>query len=270
MSEIVTLALALAVAGAFTGILAGLFGVGGGAIIVPVLYEVFRFNEVPEELRMPLAVGTSLAIIIPTSIRSARAHAKKGGVDMMVLRTWALPVMVGVSLGAFIAHYAPPEVFQFAFIIVASLMSTKLLFGRQSWRLGDDLPGRPVLATVGAVIGTLSSLMGIGGGAISTVFLTLYGRPIHNAVATSAGVGVLISIPGTIGYILAGWGKAGLPPDALGFVSLLGFALIVPTTLLTAPLGVNLAHRLSRRTLEVMFGSFLVIVCVRFVIAALG
>nr|WP_255720771.1 sulfite exporter TauE/SafE family protein [Acuticoccus kalidii] len=262
------MALALAAAGAVTGVLAGLFGIGGGAIIVPVLYEVFVFNDVPEDVRMPLAVGTSLAIIVPTSIRSALGHAKKGAVDKPVLRIWAVPMMVGVAAGSFVAHFAPPFVFQAAFIIVASIVSTKMLFGRSDWRLGETLPSRPTLGVFGGVIGVLSSLMGIGGGAMSTLVLTLYGKPIHQAVATSAGVGLLISVPGTIGYILAGWGKAGLPPDSIGFVSLLGFALIVPTTLITAPIGVHLAHRLSRRTLEIMFGCFLVIVCLRFIYSA--
>lgn len=250
--------------------LAGLFGVGGGAVIVPVLFEVFGLLGVPAEVRMPLCVGTSLAIIVPTSIRSARAHHAKGAVDMAILRAWAAPLVLGVLAGAWIARYAAPQVFQLVFIAVAATNAVKLLFGRDSWRLGADMPKGPGLRLYGLGIGLASALMGIGGGAISNLVLTLHGRPIHQAVATSAGVGVLISIPGAIGYMIAGWDKAGLPAGSIGFVSLLGFALIVPTTLMTTRYGVELAHALPRRRLEVLFGLFLTFVCLRFVWAMIA
>ena len=256
----------LALAGAATGVLAGIFGVGGGAISVPILFFSFGLIGVAEEIAMPLAVGTSLAIIIPTSIKSARAHHAKGAVDMAVVRAWAVPVLLGVMLGAVIARFAAPWVFQAVFVFVAGTNAVKLLFGKASWRVADDLPTGGRLQVYGSLVGLFSALMGIGGGAISNLIMTLHGRPIHQAVATSAAVGVLISIPGSIGYVLAGWGKAGLPIGSLGFVSLLGFALIVPTTLLTTGFGVRLAHRLSRRSLERAFGCFLALVSLRFLL----
>ena len=256
----------LALAGAATGVLAGIFGVGGGAISVPILFFSFGLIGVAEEIAMPLAVGTSLAIIIPTSIKSARAHHAKGAVDMAVVRAWVVPVLLGVMLGAVIARFAAPWVFQAVFVFVAGTNAVKLLFGKASWRVADDLPTGGRLQVYGSLVGLFSALMGIGGGAISNLIMTLHGRPIHQAVATSAAVGVLISIPGSIGYVLAGWGKAGLPIGSLGFVSLLGFALIVPTTLLTTGFGVRLAHRLSRRNLERAFGCFLALVSLRFLL----
>lgn len=256
----------LALAGAATGVLAGIFGVGGGAISVPILFFSFGLIGVAEEIAMPLAVGTSLAIIIPTSIKSARAHHAKGAVDMAVVRAWVVPVLLGVMLGAVIARFAAPWVFQAVFVFVAGANAVKLLFGKASWRVADDLPTGGRLQVYGSLVGLFSALMGIGGGAISNLIMTLHGRPIHQAVATSAAVGVLISIPGSIGYVLAGWGKAGLPIGSLGFVSLLGFALIVPTTLLTTGFGVRLAHRLSRRSLERAFGCFLALVSLRFLL----
>lgn len=269
LSTLLWLALGLAGAGAVTGVLAGLFGVGGGAIIVPVLFEVFGLLGVEDEIAMPLAVGTSLAIIIPTSIRSALGHRAKGALDASVLRAWAAPVVLGVLLGAWIARYAEPQVFQAVFVVVGAINATKLLFGRDKWRLAAELPKGIGLRLYGFGIGLASALMGIGGGAISTLVLTLHGRPIHQAVATSAGMGVLISIPGAIGYVIAGWGKAGLPLGSIGFVSLLGFALMVPTALLTTRIGVNMAHAMPKRRLEVLFGLFLVLVCVRFLVAML-
>lgn len=264
--DLAILAVALLVAGAATGVLAGLFGVGGGAVIVPILYEVFGILGVSDDVRMPLAVGTSLAIIIPTSIRSFMGHRRKGAVDMDLLRAWAIPVILGVLAGSLIARYADPVVFKLVFVIVAGTNAIKLLFGNEKWRVALDLPKGFVLRIYGLVIGLLSALMGIGGGQIANVIMTLHNRGIHQAVATSAGLGVLISIPGAIGYVAAGWGRAGLPPDALGFVSLLGFILFVPTTVLTAQIGVNLAHAWSKRKLEIAFGIFLLIVCARFLV----
>jgi uncharacterized protein len=257
-------------AGALTGVLAGLFGVGGGAIIVPVLFEVFRVLDVPEDVRMPLAVGTSLAIIIPTSIKSYRAHEARGAVDGALLRAWALPILAGVACGAVIARYAPPQVFQGVFAVVAGLLAAKLLTGTKRLDLAADLPRGAALGAWGGGIGLVASLMGVGGGAISNTVMTLHGRPIHQAVATSAGIGVLISVPGAVGYGLAGLGRAGLPPDAIGFVSLMGLVLFAPTTVLTAGLGVRIAHALSRRTLEFAFGVFLAMVSLRFLHAMLS
>jgi uncharacterized membrane protein YfcA len=274
-TELAMLAVALLAAGAVTGILAGVFGVGGGAVIVPVLYELFTLLGVPEEVRMPLCVGTSLAVIIPTSIRSFNAHRAKGMVDMSIVKIWAVPVVIGVLAGGFIARYAPADVFKAVFVVVAGLSAFRLLLGKDSWKLADNMPGNLVMRVYGLVIGVLSALMGIGGGQLSSLFMTFYGRPIHQAVATSSGLGVLISIPGAIGYIYAGWPKAAEFPDvaalqmplALGYVSLIGFILFVPTSIWTAPIGARLAHALPKRKLEVLFGLFLAVVCLRFVLS---
>ena len=265
LNDLIFLAVSLVAAGAATGLLAGLFGVGGGAVIVPVLYEVFRVIGVPEEVRMPLVVGTSLAVIIPTSIRSYRAHLAKGLVDTSIIKIWAVPVVLGVVGGSVIARYAPPDVFKAVFVAVAFASAMRLLFASDRWKLGDTMPGPFLMRIYGLVIGVLSSLMGIGGGQLSSLFMTFYGRPIHQAVATSSGLGILISIPGALGYIYAGWPKMDLlPPLSLGYVSLIGFLLFIPTLIWTAPIGARLAHRLSKRRLEVAFGIFLLVVCARF------
>lgn len=253
-------------AGAVIGVLAGLFGIGGGAISVPIFYQVFGSMGFDDAVRMPLAVGTSLAVIIPTSLISARAHFARGTVDMGLLRAWALPVLAGVVLGATVARWADPWVFKVVFVAVATVNAAKLLSGGAGWRLRDGLPGPGALRLYGAVTGFLSALMGIGGGAISNLILTLHGVPIHRAVSTGAGVGVLIALPGTLGYVLAGWGKSGLPLDATGFVSWLTVAATVPTTFLTTRWGVALAHSLSRRALETAFGIFLLVVAARFLL----
>jgi uncharacterized membrane protein YfcA len=277
VSELLELALLLIALGAVAGFLAGIFGIGGGAILVPVFYECFRIAGVPLEVRMPLCVGTSLAIIIPTSIRSWRAHHARGAVDMEIIRQWGWTVLIGVILGSVIARYAPERLFKIVFVAVAWSAAARLLFGKESWRLGDDLPKGPLMQVYGFVIGLLSTLMGVGGGIFSNLLMTFHGRTIHQSVATSSALAVLISIPGTIGYVYAGWPAAARFPEiaalqlpfALGYVSLIGAVLVMPTGLLVAPLGVKVAHAMSKRTLEMAFGCYLFLAGSRFVVGLL-
>jgi uncharacterized membrane protein YfcA len=277
VSELLQLALLLVAVGVLSGFLAGLFGIGGGAILVPVFYECFRLAGVPLEVRMPLCIGTSLAIIIPTSVRSYRAHYARGAVDMETLKAWWLPVLVGVIAGSVTARYAPERLFKIVFVMLAWSAAARLLLARETWKFGDDLPRGPLMKVYGFLVGLLSTLMGIGGGLFSNLLMTFYGRPIHQAVATSAALAVLISIPGAVGYVYAGWPAAMRYPDvaplqlpfAIGYVSLIGAVLVMPTSLLTAPLGVRCAHAMSKRSLEMAYGSYLFIAGGRFVISLL-
>ena len=277
ITELVELALMLVAVGAVSGFFAGIFGIGGGAILVPVFYECFRLAGVPLEVRMPLCIGTSLAIIIPTSIRSFRAHHARGAVDLEILRQWWVAILIGVLAGSITARYAPERLFKFVFVGVAWSAAARLLLARDSWKFGDDVPKGPLMRLYGFFIGLLSTLMGVGGGLFANLLMTFYGRPIHQAVATSSALAVLISIPGAIGYVYAGWPAAARYPDvaalqlpfAVGFVSLIGAILVMPTSLLTAPLGVRAAHAMSKRTLEIAFGCYLFIVGSRFVISLL-
>jgi uncharacterized protein len=264
-SELALLAAAIIAGGVVTGILAGLFGIGGGAIIVPVLYEVFRIIGVPEEVRIQLCIGTSLAIIVPTTIRSYQAHRAAGMEVAGIIRLWWLPALIGVVLGSALAVFAPPALFKLTFVVVATTIAAKLLLGRADWQLGDDLPPGLRGRALGFLVGLVSALMGVSGGSISNMILTLYGKTIHQAVATSAGLGVPITIAGTIGYMLAGLPQQNLmPPLTIGFVSLIGFALMAPVSSLTASYGARLAHWLPKRRLEIAFGIFLLLVSVRF------
>jgi uncharacterized protein len=264
LTELLWLAIAVIVAGVITGLLAGLFGVGGGAVIVPVLYEVFRLLGVPDEVRMQLCIGTSIAIIVPTTLRSYLAHREKGLVIPGIIRMWAAPAILGVMCGAVIAAFAPSEVFKVAFIILATFIASKFLLGGDRWNIANDLPNTAMMTVYGFGIGLASSLMGIAGGSLSTIVLTMYGKPIHNAVAAAAGLGVPITIAGALGYIAAGWPHEA-PPLSIGFVSLIGLVLMAPLSSLTAPYGARLAHRLSHRTLEFAFAIFLLLVSLRFV-----
>jgi uncharacterized membrane protein YfcA len=276
--DILELALLLVAVGTLSGFLAGVFGIGGGAILVPVFYECFRIAGVPLEVRMPLCIGTSLAVIIPTSISSFQAHYKRGAVDMTILRVWSLPILIGVIAGSVVARFAPERLFKIVFVCVAYTAAARLIFAREGWKFGDDLPKGPLMRAYGFCVGILSTLMGIGGGLFSNLLMTLYGRPIHQAVATSSALAVLISIPGALGYVYAGWPAAARFPDvaalqlpfALGYVSLIGALLVMPMSLFTAPLGVRVAHAMSKRTLEVAFGCYLFVVGSRFMVSLVG
>lgn len=266
LSHTAWLAAALAAAGACTGVLAGLFGVGGGTVIVPVLYEVFKLYGVRDDVLMPLCVGTSLAVIVPTSISSFICHYRRGAVDAGVLKQWALPITLGVIGGIFAAAIARPVLFKLVFIVVCLLLAARLAAGKDKWRLGDRLPGATAMTSYGLLIGSSASLMGIGGGLVANVALSLHRFPIHAAVATASGVGLFVSIPGALGYIVAGWGHPGLPPLSFGYVSLIGFALLTPLSLLTVHYGVNLAHQLDKRQMEIALSAYLIFISLRFIV----
>jgi uncharacterized membrane protein YfcA len=266
--EIALLAGWIAGAGILVGILAGLFGIGGGAIIVPVLYEVFRVIGVPEDVRMQLCIGTSLAIIVPTTIRSYLGHRERGAVYAEVVKLWSGPAVVGVVIGSLTATFAPPSVFKIAFVVFAGFIAIRMLFGADRWTLGKEMPNLGAQCFFGLLTGLFSSLVGVSGGSISNAVLTLYGKPMQRAVATSAGIGVPITMAGTVGYMLAGWPHmAQMPPLSIGFVSLIGVVLMAPVSSYTAQYGVRLAHWMPRRTLEIAFGILLILVSARFALS---
>lgn len=270
ISELAMFAGLLVVAGAVAGLLAGVFGIGGGAVLVPVFYQVFGYAGVDEAVIMHLAVGTSTAIIVPTSIRSFRAHRQRGAVDERLLRGWIVAVPLGAILATVVAAYASSEMLRLIFAVIGLVLAARMIFLSNRLHLGNDLPGQPARFVVGTAIGLISGLMGIGGGVLNNTFMTLYRRPILQAVATSSGVGVLISIPGMIGYVLAGWGEQGLPPFSTGFVNWIAFALIIPIAMVVTPYGAMLAHSMSKRQLEIGFAVFLLFVSARFFYSLYG
>jgi uncharacterized membrane protein YfcA len=233
--------------------------VGGGIVIVPVMYQVLAAIGVPEDLRMHVAVGTSLATIIPTSISSLRAHNKKGAVDWELLKRWIVPMLVGVLAGSVLAGLARGQTLALIFGLVALPIAAQFGFGKETWRLADKLPGGAGGALLSFGIGGVSTMMGIGGGALGVTSMTLCGVPIHRAVGTASAFGAIISIPGAIGAAIAGYGVAGLPPYSLGYANLLGFLLIAPVAFFAAPAGAAIAHMADRNRLRKMFALFIAV-----------
>ena len=261
------LAGALIAAGLVTGFLSGLLGIGGGGVLVPVLYETFGIIGVDPSIRMHLALGTSLAVIIPTSLRSFYSHRAKGGVDTALL--WRLgPWMVlGVIFGTLYASSSTGDGLKWIWVIFGNLLALKLALGRDDWRLGNDLPTPPVVEIYGLLVGFVAVLMSIAGGSFIVAFMTLYNRPLLQAVATSAGLGPMVAIPGALGLAIAGWGHPLLPPMSLGYVNVLGAAVIIPASVLAAPIGVSMAHGLPKRKLELLFAAFMAAVAMRFAVS---
>jgi uncharacterized membrane protein YfcA len=267
-AELLPLIAVLAASGVIAGFTAGLLGVGGGIVTVPVLEYSLRFAGVPEEYRMHVAVATSLAVIIPTSISSARTHHARGAVDWELARRWAVPMFVAALLGSLFAARAPLAVLAFVFGSVALLIALKMLLPLDHLRAAHSVPKGAGGASIAALIGGVSAVMGIGGGTLTVPTLNLCGYPIHRAVGTASFFGILISIPGTAGYLLA-QPPVDLPWATVGYVSLAGLLIIAPGSMLTASLGARAAHALSRRRLAQFFGVFLAVVGARMLYRAL-
>jgi uncharacterized membrane protein YfcA len=261
-AELLPFIVGLIAAGLFAGFIGGLFGVGGGVVIVPALYVVFTYLGVDEAVRMHLAIGTSLSTIISTSWRSLSTHAKAGAVDFAVLRGWAPWITGGALIGAALAGLSNTDVLLVVFGGGLLLVAAQMGLGNPNWRIAPDLPTGAPRALIAGGIGFLSAMMGIGGGAFGVTVMTLCGRPMHQAVATASGFGAAIALPAALGYVIAGWGREGLPDFSAGFVSLPGFIVLAALTAITAPIGARLAHRLPQQTLKRLFAVFLAITAI--------
>jgi uncharacterized membrane protein YfcA len=269
LSRLLPLIAVLAASGLLAGFAAGMLGVGGGIVTVPVLEYSLRFAGVPDRWCMHVAVATSLAAIIPTSIMSARTHHSRGAVDWDLAKRWGVWMMIGALCGSTIAARAPQEILAGVFGTVALLIAAKMLLPLDEARIADAVPRGAGGMTLAGIIGAVSATMGIGGGTLTVPTLNLCGYPIHRAVGTASFFGVFISIPGTIGYLLADAGGQ-LPWGTVGLVSLVGLAVIAPGSMLTAPLGARVAHTLSKRRLAQAFGVFLALVGARMVYRTLA
>lgn len=262
---LVGLAAAMAATGLISGTLAGLLGVGGGIVIVPVLFNVLPLFGIPEAVQMKLAIGTSLATIIPTSIQSARKHFAKGTMDVALLRSLAPSIGTGVLLGTVLAIWLKGDALTLVFAVVAVAVAVNMATTSADWRLRESFPTGAPRHGIGGFIGTVSAMMGIGGGTVGVPILSAFGAPMRAAVATASAFGIIIAVPATIGFVWAGWGNALLPPFSVGYVNLIGFALIVPTSMLAAPWGVKLAHSIPPLLLKRLFAVFLAVTSARMI-----
>lgn len=267
--QFLPLALALIAAGLAAGFVAGLFGIGGGVVIVPTL--AFAFDQLGySSTSMHLAVGCSLATIVATSIRSAMSHHKRGAVDLDVAKGWIPWIVVGAIAGAFIAGAMPKQGMRAVFATVLLLVSLQFLFGRPNWKLADNMPtGLPRIG-IASFLGGLSGIMGIGGGTFGVTLMTLCGMSVHRAVGTASTWGAAIGLPAAIGFAITGWGLADRPPMSLGYLNVPAILIIGIMTTSIAPLGAMVAHRLDATTLKRVFGVAMLLVALNMLRLALG
>lgn len=263
--DLLPLAAMMLATGVVAGVLAGLLGVGGGIVIVPVLDTALGFYGVDPAIRMHVAVATSLACIVVTSISSSRAHHAKGSVDFSIVKVWGPGVFIGSILGTIGASYVDSQILSALFGGIALVVALKMLLPMDDINLSQDVPRGLVAPVPPLVIGGLSSMMGIGGGTLSVPVLTLMNQTIHKAVGTAAIFGLLISLPGTLGFVVSGLGDPRLPVGSIGYVNIIGFLLISPVTVWAAPIGAKIAHKLDKRQLSMLFGGFLFLVSCRMI-----
>lgn len=269
LSQLLPLLLMMFAIGAIAGIVAGLLGVGGGIILVPAFYYTFTALGYDGPYIMQICVATSLATIVFTSVRSVHSHNKKGAVDWEILKNWALGIVVGAVIGVLIAREMKSETLMIIFGVLGVVVGLYLAFGRPNWRLGEEMPKGLPRALTAPVLGFLSVLMGIGGGSFGVPMMTLFNQPIHRAVATSAGFGVLIAVPSVLGFLLIGADNPGKPPITVGLVNLPTFIIIVSMTMITTPIGVGLAHSMNPKPLRVVFAGFIMIMALNMLRKAL-
>lgn len=257
LSSLLTLSAALLATGAVAGMLAGMLGVGGGIVIVPVLFHLFGALGFDEAVRMHVAVGTSLATIIPTSISSSRSHYRRGGIDFDLLLAWGPWIFAGALTGALVSSSVKGPVLTGVFAVVALIVSANMAFRPEGTAFAKNLPGLALRLPIAFSIGGVSAMMGIGGGTLSVPALSAFSYPIRRAVGTAAAIGLIIALPGAIGFAFSGMDVAGRPPGTFGYVNLIGFALIVPMTVLAAPVGARIAHAVNPTRLRQFFALFL-------------
>ncbi len=270
MEGLLPLVLTMLATGVAAGLLAGLLGVGGGIIIVPVLDTALGLRGVDPAIRMHIAVATSLATIIFTSMSSARAHHRRGGVDIDLAKLWGPFIFVGALMGSVAATQVQSHVLAAVFGVVALLIAIQMVLPLDNYRPWKAVPRGAGGIIMPWLIGALSAMMGIGGGTFSVSALSMMSQPIHRAVGTAAFFGLLIAVPGTLGFIVNGWGDPRLPAMNLGYVNLVGVAVIAPVTVMMAPLGARIAHKLGKRQLSLLFGVFLLVVSARMLLRAFG
>lgn len=260
MSLLLPMLFLLLLIGGLAGVLAGLLGVGGGIVLVPAFFFAFQTLGYDGPQLMQVCLATSLATIIVTSVRSVLSHNKKDAVDWQILRSWAPGIVVGAVLGMLVASSLRSTTLQGLFGGLAMVIGLYMLAGRSHWRLGQAMPTGSKRAALSPSVGFLSVLMGIGGGSFGVPLMSLFNIPIHRAVATAAGFGVVIAVPAVMGFLLLEIDPAQRPPYTIGAVNLVAFVIVIAMTLITAPWGVKLAHAMDPKPLKRLFGGFLLLV----------
>lgn len=261
--ELLVYFIGLLITGVIGGLIAGLFGVGGGIVIVPILFWIFTSLNFPNEILMHMAIGSSLATIIPTSVSSARAHYHRGSIEIDIIKKWAPGIFLGAIIGGLSGKYFSVNELKYLFASIAFLVALNMFF-KEPLRLGNNFPKSRLLNIImSSLIGLVSSLMGVGAGTLGVPALVALSVPIHKAIGTAAALGLFIAVPATLGLAFSGFNIPNRPPMSIGYVNLIAFFIMFPLTVFFAPVGVKLAHRINQRALKSIFGIFLIITSIK-------
>ena len=261
--ELLVYFIGLLITGVIGGLIAGLFGVGGGIVIVPILFWIFTSLNFPNEILMHMAIGSSLATIIPTSFSSARAHYHRGSIEIDIIKKWAPGIFLGAIIGGLSGKYFSVNELKYLFASIAFLVALNMFF-KEPLRLGNNFPKSRLLNIImSSLIGLVSSLMGVGAGTLGVPALVALSVPIHKAIGTAAALGLFIAVPATLGLAFSGFNIPNRPPMSIGYVNLIAFFIMFPLTVFFAPVGVKLAHRINQRALKSIFGVFLIITSIK-------
>ena len=261
--ELLVYFIGLLITGVIGGLIAGLFGVGGGIVIVPILFWIFTSLNFPNEILMHMAIGSSLATIIPTSISSARAHYHRGSIEIAIIKKWDPGIFLGAIIGGLSGKYFSVNELKYLFASIAFLVALNMFF-KEPLRLGNTFPKSRLLNIImSSLIGLVSSLMGVGAGTLGVPALVALSVPIHKAIGTAAALGLFIAVPATLGLAFSGFNVPNRPPMSIGYVNLIAFFIMFPLTVFFAPIGVKFAHRINQRLLKIIFGIFLIITSVK-------
>mgnify|MGYP001418129639 FL=1 len=261
--ELLVYFIGLLITGVIGGLIAGLFGVGGGIVIVPILFWIFTSLNFPNEILMHMAIGSSLATIIPTSISSAIAHYHRGSIEIDIIKKWAPGIFLGAIIGGLSGKYFSVNELKYLFASIAFLVALNMFF-KEPLRLGNNFPKSRLLNIImSSLIGLVSSLMGVGAGTLGVPALVALSVPIHKAIGTAAALGLFIAVPATLGLAFSGFNIPNRPPMSIGYVNLIAFFIMFPLTVFFAPVGVKLAHRINQRALKSIFGIFLIITSIK-------
>lgn len=253
----------LVVIGAVAGFLAGLLGIGGGVVLVPALFFGFTWLGYEEQHVMHMAVATAFAVNVPTALSSVRAHWKKEAVRADIIKKIAPGILLGVFISTYLASRMSGEMMQGIFAVCVMVMALSMLIHPERIRIADHIPKQPWPALSGTVMGGLATLMGIGGAIMTVPFMQIFGVSMHKAVGTASALGLTIAVPALVGYIFIGRDAANLPPFSFGYVNVMAWIIIIPVSVMAAPIGVALAHRLSVDRLRMVFSLYLVLVSLR-------
>lgn len=260
MSELLIFLPLLIFLGAVSGFAAGMLGIGGGIILVPGLYYIFSSLGYPPEHLMHVAVGTSLAVIVPTGFVSARAHAKKNSVRFDLVKKIGIGIVLGVGIGTLAANQISGDALKLFFACALLVLAFFMQLDPDKWQYRGAIPPQPWPGMVGVVMGAIATLMGIGGATMNVPYMTLHGVPMRQAIGSTAAMGVLVAVPGALGFLWIGWGEAAVPPFTLGYINLLASAVLIPFSVICAPYGAQAAHCVPVRNLRLIFSAFMVCV----------